>query len=187
MKRSILLLFCSIMFSSCAIQGLTNDYNGLSENQKETIVPLKSFDETTDLDKIYKINGYQLQEELKKYPKAMVYVFKNGCTSEYCKPLYFYENFANQNNYKLFLVMNGYANLEISTVEASKSPLFSIDNDYYKKKYRTTYTRFFQNDMLGRDLKSKEDEYLGQLFFFENGKLASIERDLPINPSSVYK
>lgn len=187
MKKVLTLIVLAITITSCAIQGFTNDYNKLTEEQKSTVISLNSFDTVTDLNKIYKINGSQLKEELKKHPKAMVYVFKNGCTSEYCKPLYFYENFANQNNYKLFLVMNGYADLEISTVEASKSPLFSIDNDYYKKKYRTTYTRFFQNDMLGRDLKFKEDEYLGQLFFFENGKLASIERDLPINPSSVYK
>lgn len=180
MKKIITLISFGSIITSCAIQGFTNDYKILTDVQKSTIVSLNSFENADDLNKVYKINGAQLREELKSHPKALVYVFKNGCTSEYCKPLYIYENYAKENNYKLFLVMNGYGNMELSTIEASKNPLFSIDNEYYNKNYRTVYIRYFENDMLNKDLKHKDKEYLGNLFFFENGDLKEIRRDLPI-------
>src|SRR5690606_22831056 len=103
------------------------------------------------------------------------------------KALYVYENFAKENNYKLFLVMNGYVNLRVSTDEILNVPLYSIDNEYYDKKIRSTYIHYFQNDMLDRDLKHKDKEYLGSLFFFENGNLVSISRELPEKQQSFIK
>lgn len=187
MKKIITLLAFGALLSSCAIEGLTNDYKKLTTEQQNSIVVLNSFDSANDLDKIYKINGSQLREELKKHPKALVYVFKNGCTSEYCKPLYVYENYVKENNQKLFLVMNGYGSLSESTNEILSVPLYSIDNEYYDKKMRNTYVRYFQNDMLGRDLDYKEKEYYGNLFFFENGELVSIKRELPEKQQSFIK
>jgi len=187
MKKTILLFVLVMFLSSCAIQGLTNDYKKLTSEQQNSIVALNSFDSATDLDIIYKVNGFQLRKELKKYPKVLVYVLTNGCISEYCKPLYIYENYAKENNYKLFLVMDGYGNLSESTKEVLNVPLFSIDNEYYDKKMRGTCTRYFENDMLGRDLKYKEKSYLGNLFFFENGELVSISRELPEQQQSFIK
>lgn len=89
-KLNVFFLFTFSIFNSCAIQGLTNDYGKLSEVEKERIVPIESF-ENLSLDKIYKINGKQLRTELAKHKKSMVYIFKNGCTSDYCKPMYVYE------------------------------------------------------------------------------------------------
>ncbi len=74
----ILLLF---FLASCSIQGLTNDYGKLSKKEKQTIVPLESFNNLS-VDKIYKINGRQLRVELAKHEKSLVYIFKNGCTSD---------------------------------------------------------------------------------------------------------
>ena len=187
MKKTITLLAFGMLLSSCSIQGLTNDYKKLTPEQQNDIVALESFEKATDLNKVYKINGSQLREELKKHPKVLVYEFKNGCTSQYCKPLYVYENYAKENNHKLFLVMNGYANLKESTNEVLNVPLYSIDNEYYDKKMRNAYTNYFINDMLGRDLKYKEKEYLGNLFFFENGELVSIKMDLPEKQQSFIK
>ncbi len=187
MKKAIALSSFVLLLYSCTIQGFTNDYKKLTDEQQNSIVALDSFEGEKDLDKIYKINGSQLREELKKHSRAFVYVFKNGCTSEYCKPLYVYENFAKENNYKLFLVMNGYANLQLSKQEVSNTPLYSIDNEYYNKKIRTTYIRYFENDMLGRDLKYRDKEYYGNLFFFEDGELTSIHRDLPQKQQGFIK
>ena len=111
MKKIITIIIISLLLLSCKISGLTNDYSKLTENNKSKIIPLESF-ENLDVDKIYKISGKQLRSEIAKHEKSLVYIFKNGCTSDLCKPMFVYENYANQNGYTLFLVMEGYGNLE---------------------------------------------------------------------------
>jgi hypothetical protein len=93
MKKMLSLTFAALALLSCKIQGLTNDFNKLTPEQKKLIVILDEFN-TTKPDFIYKINGKQLQQELLKHPKSLVYIFKNGCTSKLCKPLMIYENYA---------------------------------------------------------------------------------------------
>jgi len=177
MKKAILLL-ASLSLLSCHIQGLTNDYTKLTPEEKKLIVELTDF-ETTKHDYIYKINGGQLKQELQKYPKSMVYIFKNGCTSNLCKPLMIYENYAKEHGYKLFLVMNGYANLNETLEQPYSSTLFAINNDYYQKKYRATYTRYFENELSNKPINEKNKEYLGNLYFFEKDALVKIEKELP--------
>lgn len=117
-----------IVSISCSIQGITNDYGKLSIEHKKRIVELVDFN-ITNSEYIYKLSGLQLKEELKKHPRSLVYLFKNGCASKLCKPLMVYENYAKQNGYKLFLVMNGYANLSETLIQPYTSTLFSINND----------------------------------------------------------
>lgn len=163
---------------SCSIEGLTNDYKKLNEQQKEKIVALNNFPDAKE-GFIYKINGAQLRAELAKHPKALVYTFTNGCTSEHCKPLMVYEAYAKRNGYDLFLVMNGYRELHSTLEQPVSSPLYAIDNDYYNSTYRNRYVTYFTNDMTGKPIREKEGEFLGDLFFFENGKLEKVLRDLP--------
>ncbi|HSD15077.1 MAG TPA: hypothetical protein VLB74_10550 [Flavobacterium sp.] len=173
-------LVLSATLLSCTIQGLTNDYSKLSVENKAKVVPLENF-ENLNTEQIYKINAQQLKSELAKHPQSLVYIFKNGCTSDLCKPMYVYENFANKKGYKLFLVMNGYDGLN-STLDrriSFKSPLFSIDNNFYESKYRITYTRYFENELTGKPRETKRGEYLGNLYFFKGSQLEKIERDLP--------
>jgi len=183
MKKLILFTIAVASLAvSCQIQGITNDYKKLSEVEQQKIVPLESF-ENLSTDKIYKINGQQLRAELVKHEKSLVYVFKNGCTTEYCKPMYVYENYAKNNGYKLFLVMNGYGSL-YETLEQRinfTGPLFSIDNDFYNSNIRNNYSRFFENDLQGIAIKTRQKEYLGNLFFFKKDQLEKITRDLPSN------
>jgi hypothetical protein len=164
------------------IQGVTSDYGKLDEKQKSSIVTLTNFNELKP-GILYKINGNQLREEIKKSPKALVYQFANGCTSEYCKPLIVYENYAKKHGYKLFLVMVGYADLDKTTDQDINSPLFVIDDKYYKTRLRNKYCRFFNNELLNRPLKSKDTEYQGNLYFFNNGTLTRILREIPENNS----
>lgn len=172
----ILLLF---FLASCSIQGLTNDYGKLSKKEKQTIVPLESFN-NLNVDKIYKINGRQLRVELAKHEKSLVYIFKNGCTSDSCNPMYVYENYAKTNGYKLFLVMDGYANLNETTEQRINfsSPLFSIDNEFYESNNRNKYSRYFENDLQGVATLSKQKEYLGDLYFFNKDELEKIKQNL---------
>ncbi len=172
------LLVLSAVTSSCRIRGLTNDYQYLSEDQKKKIVPLPDFS-TRNEDLIFKINGSQLNAELKNHPHSLVYVFKNGCTSTYCKPLSTYVDFAAKHNLKLFLVMDGYINLNETTDQYPKAQLYAIDNDYYKEEKRARYTTYFTNDLLQRPVKEKSQKYSGNLYFFSMNTLDSVVRELP--------
>lgn len=181
--QKVIVLLVVLTLLSCRINGLTDDYGKLSSSERELIKPLKSFDEVISRN-IYPINGNLLMEEIKKHPKALVYSFVNGCKSEFCKPLMVYENFANQHGYKLFLVMEGYSNLDETFAQPFTSPLFSLDRNSYQTVYRSSYSRRFQNQLEGKSVDAKSGDYLGSLYFFSNGKLDRIVHDLPNNISS---
>jgi hypothetical protein len=176
--KKLILLPVLFLFAACSIQGLTNDFSKLSAEQKSRITPLSDFAQAQE-GNIYEVNGAQLRAELEKHPKAMVYVFTNGCTSKYCKPLRIYEIYAKDHGYDLFLVMNGYRDLGATLEQPVNSPLFAIDNGYYNSKYRARYTTYFTNDMTGKPIKEKEGDFLGNLYFFNKGKLDKILNDLP--------
>lgn len=180
MKKIFTTTIVSLILTSCSITGLTNDYSKLKEEDKAKIVTLESF-ENLDATKIYKISGKQLRAEVAKHEKSLVYVFKNGCTSDLCKPMHVYENYAKQNGYQLFLVMEGYGNLDDTVGQKNNftSQLYSINTDLYDSKYRAVYARRFENELLKKDLNYKSNEYLGNLFFFEGSRLDKIAMDLP--------
>ena len=178
MKKIVVAAFVLITMVSCRIEGLTNDYGKLTLEQKNKIIALKSFDSIKP-NFIYKITGSQLKEELKKYPKSIVYIFTNGCTSNFCKPIKIYENYAKEHNYKLFLIMNGYASLDETLNQPYESTLFSIDNDYYNSNIRNNYARYFENDILNKPIKEKTKEYLGNIYFFEKEQLVKVVNELP--------
>ncbi|SEP99682.1 lipoprotein [Flavobacterium urocaniciphilum] len=177
-------IFTAIVFllilASCSISGLTNDYSKLKEVDRAKIVTLESF-ENLEVDKIYKISGKQLRTELEKHEKSLVYVFKNGCTSDLCRPMFVYENYARKNGYELFLVMEGFGNLNATLDQRTSftSQLYAINSDLYDSKYRSVYSRLFENDLLKKDKKYKPKVYLGNLFFFEGNRLDKITMDLP--------
>lgn len=178
--KQIILFFGLILLQACTVYGVTNDYKKLTDTEKATVVPLKNFNET-DSQHIYKVNGPQLVEELKKYPKAIVYTFVNGCSSSSCLPMSTYEQFAKGHNYKLYFVMQGYGSLYETTKQRSELftlPLFSMDNDFYDSWYSGKYGRYFRNDLRGIDRKAKP-EWAGSLFFFEYGKFIKVLRELP--------
>lgn len=177
MKKILPLTSIIFMIYSCTIQGLTNDYGKLKEDQKTKILTLKNFDETKP-GNVYKINASQLKEELKKYPKSIVYIFTSGCHSKYCKPLITYEQYSISNGYKLFLVMTGYMDFDKAVDQEISNPIYVIDNKYYKKVIRSTYVKYFENDLLNKDLSAK-NEFSGSIYFFNNGVLEKITRELP--------
>ena len=128
---------------------------------------------------IYLVNAPQLKEEINNYPRAIVYIFTNGCTSTYCKPLSVYENYADKNGFKLFLVMSGFSDLDKTMDQEIKSTLFAIDSKYYKCNLGVKYYRYFTNELQGRPIKYKNSEYIGSIYFFKNGNFDKILRELP--------
>lgn len=169
MKKYINYLSILLFISSCQIIGLTSDYKKISETEKSYIKELDSF-ENTEGNNVYIINGKQLKEELKNNKKSIVYTFANGCSSENCLPLAYYENFAKENNYKLYMVMSGYYDLYKTLDQESTSPLYAIDDKYYNTKYSGKYLRMFENEISGKPLDEKRTSY-NSFYFFEKDTL----------------
>ncbi len=179
MNKIFLLLISLFVSSSCTVYGVTDDYRKLSEEQQQKVVPLVAFTETNN-NHIYKVNGKQLREEIQKHPRALVYTFTNGCKSEYCLPMSTYEKYARDNGYQLFLVMQGFGNLNETVQQRSPvftAPLYAMDADYYNSRFSWNFSKYFENDLRAQPRKTK-NEWLGSLYFFENGELVKVARGL---------
>lgn len=177
-KNILLYLSLFVLLSSCRFYGITNDYSTLSNEEKQLIDTCVSFD-NLEPKKIYVINGKQLKNEIKNNENSMVYIFTNGCPSEYCFPMSVYESYAKENDIKLYLVMTGYASLQETLQQKFESPLFAIDYDYYETKYRSTAVRKFENDLRERPSDFKDKNYEGNILFFKKDKLIEVMNELP--------
>lgn len=164
--------------SSCLIQfvGIHNDYDLLSQQEKERIKKLKSFN---DVKKqfIYEINAKQLLKELYTHKKSLVYIFTNGCKSENCLPISNIERFAENNDYKLFLIMNGYYNLDKTTSQQFNNPLFSINSGYYGSTKKKEYLTDFRKELGYYDV-AKDDKFPYSYMFFAKDSLIEIKDQL---------
>ena len=183
-KAKLFTLFALLLFSSCAvieINGLGNDYKDLDESHKALVRPLDSFEEAQS-GLVYKLTMPILKEELEQQPKAIVRVFNPACTSNTCRPLSIYQQYAQENGYALYQVMISYAGMEDAISQAKDFPLFVIDNDYYKTSLQPLYLRYFTNELIGLPRKTKErdvpEELDGHLYFFEYGQLIKVTDDL---------
>ncbi len=182
MKKFFTLLSLLFLLNACglvSIGGFSDDFDKLTDEQKTMVTSFKA-NRPTDKNKIYVINAVELRTELKKYPKALVYTFANGCSSEFCKPLYVYENWAKKNDYKLFLVMTSYFNVGYTLRESFDSQLFVMDSNYFGKNLARRYVGYFKNELKGLKYNAKED-WSGSLYFFENGEFVKNLRELPKN------
>jgi hypothetical protein len=180
MRNIVVILPFFFFISSCVVIGLTSDYGKLDNDQKQMIVPLNSFDEVRK-GNIYKVNATQLIEGLSKHPKSIVYVFTAGCCSASCLQISTIEKFAKENAYHLFPVLTGYSELNKVLEQNFESPLFSIDDKYYKTRYRHIYERYFTNELMNLPAKTKysERENSGWIFIYNYGQLTNVFKELP--------
>jgi hypothetical protein len=167
----------SLTIQSCTIYGLTNDYSKLDAEHQQLI---SKYSPTKELKTkyIYEISATQLKTELKKYEKSLVYIFANSCTSKYCLPLSVYEDYAQENGYQLFLMMNGYANLSESLSQNFSSSLFAVDAQAYNTKWKNKYLKGFQNELKNLPIDTKQTGYQGSIYFFEGDNLIKIQKEL---------
>ena len=171
-------IICILLMSSCIIRfvGVHHDYDLLSPQEKERIKKLETFD-SLQSNYVYEINAPQLLLALAAHEKSLVYMFANGCTSDNCIPLSNIERFAEDNDYQLFLIMNGYYNLDKSLSQQLNSPLFSINSDYYGsskiKKHKTAFKK-----ELGYYQVSKEQKHPGSYLFFSKDSLIEIKKSI---------
>jgi hypothetical protein len=183
MKSYFTFLLLFFISNSCGLiiidsTGRTNDYEKLTEEQISTIIPYSKATRF-EVGKVYTLNATELLSELNKHPESLVYVFKNACTGELCKPMAVYEEYAQIHQLKLFLVMNGFGNIAETTDQPLKSPLYAIDSDYYEENIRAKYERYFANELRGLPREKKSGGYQGNLYFFSGNQLDTICRELP--------
>ncbi len=185
MFKKVFLLMPLCFLLSCGsitlieVDGYGDDYDNLSEEQKSMVETLVSF-ENLDKDKVYKINPEQLKEELVKHPKSIVRLAGLGCNSESCKPLSYYEDFAKENGYNIFIVMTTYYSFEYVINQHPENAVFVLDYDYYGKKQRIKCERYFYNELSGLPINTKykdiPEDKIGNTYYYEYGKLVKVER-----------
>lgn len=179
MKRISILILSFFIFSSCGLfdlNGITNDYDELSDHEKMMVTQLSSF-ENLNNDFIYEISGSQLLNELKTNEKSLVYTFANGCSSENCLPLNQIEYYTEEYGYELYLVMSGYSRLDATTSQPIEAPLFAISTEYYETNKSRKYQRAFRKD-LGYDEFVSEHGRHGSYMFFEGDSLVDLKYSL---------
>ena len=183
--KMVLLLALPLLFISCGslveVNGLTNDFDKLSETQKALVVPFESFD-ATEAGFVYKVTASELKSGLKDCPRAMVRVFNPKCSSSSFQPMSYYQQYADDNDIYLIQVMISYAGFEEAVQQSSNRPLFVIDDAAYGSKLRPVYERYFINELLGLPRKTKYDDIpenmTGQIYFFEFGTLKEVKTEL---------
>ncbi|MBV7440242.1 hypothetical protein KRX57_02300 [Weeksellaceae bacterium TAE3-ERU29] len=181
LKNGLLLLFVFTSIFSCSIAGITNDYGKLSDKEKEFIIPFTDFKSVKN-NRVYRINGVQLKNELKENDKSLVVFFANGCKSKNCIPLSNYVLYANKNNLKLYLIMAGYENLYETLIQKVDAPLFSIDNEYYNSTFRGRYIDKFTKDLLGYEA----DFTKGLIYQFKKDSLVDMKKHFSDLNKNIY-
>lgn len=177
-----MLMSCG-QFGLIQIVGYYNDFESLDQEQKQRVRDLDGFD-NLEQGLVYKINPLQLKAELANHPRSLVYVYSVGCDSSVCKPLAFYERYAEQKGYDVFFVMRSYYSMPKSLEQQSVHPLFVIDDSFYHERRRFVYERYFVNDMLGIKTETKYKDVpidlQGSFLFFERDKLVKVANKLEL-------
>lgn len=177
MKKSAFLFLAALFFNSCIIQFVnSNCYNDLDPSLKQKIHKLESFDETLS-GHVYEINGKQLMNQLKTKKKSLVYIFSNGCDSDYCLPLSNIEDYAQENDLTLFLIMSSYYKIEHTISQNVGSPLYAIDSDTYHSNKTRVYQRKFKEEIDYYNFLEKQGEkWMGNHLFYVGDSLVEIKK-----------
>ena len=156
------------------VYGLTSGYQYLDREERARIVfsrnKLRDLDETLNRvhreGKILCVNGAELRAALSSKPKALVYLFREGCTSSTCLPLSAIEAYAHKIGAAPYYVAIDLAPDLLKRTE----PILSIDYTHYGTKWHDSFYKAFVKDLTGR---STDEEHFN-LVLFEKGRVASI-------------
>jgi hypothetical protein len=162
-----LCLSCSINGS---FQGLYSYYNktksknpGLLEKLPNSFSPCEI--KKNDTPKIYVTNGIQLQECMKSFDNAIVYVWAPKCKSKNCYPLNLLQQRCNTKNIELFIVAEYYDEELMNVNYNLQRPIFGIDIAYYSSDLTSRYLPGFIRDL------TNENTEKSRFYRFKNGRL----------------
>lgn len=180
MKNILFALFSLLLITNSCIISRGNHYRYLSENDRAKIKQLKSFD-GLNKNYIYEITANQLVKELENHPKSLVYIFTSGCSGDTVNSLSEIEEYAKQNDFKLFLILTGYWQLNQTLNQNLESQLFSINAKEYGNPNKSGYTTKFRNELGYKNYYAIHKKG-GNYMFFEGNVLKEMKYDL-VNPN----
>lgn len=171
----LLVLFCSSCFHG-SFKGLTSGYK--KEKESLNIEFLDSIEDIEKLDSktIYSLNGETLKKEISKYNKSLIYFWSINCSSESCLPLHAVQRYCDDNDMKLFVVLDYYDKEMTATFDEIKYPFFSIDHLYYKTNFANKYHKKFLNDLIRFELSDSLS--WKRYYYFEGDEFKKVERTI---------
>lgn len=179
MYKLLPILGVLLLYSSCiTINGIGSDYKKLNASAKPYIISYKEGKDTLN-NIVYPITAEEIKQQFKKHNKVMVYIFVNSCSRSACYPLNSFKQWADQNNYKIFMVMTGYGGLGTSLSQYVKPPLYVVNHTAYNTNWQGKYLKKFRSDLLVNEPNANEIiKEFTSIYLFENGKLKQTSNDL---------
>ena len=162
---------CLYLTGYIRVYGIRSGYAYLSREERARIVfsrnKLHDLDEALDRvhreKKILCVNGAELRVALASKPKALVYIFTEGCTSSSCLPLSTIGAYAHKIGAEPYYVAIDLMPELLRRTE----PILSIDYTHYGTKWHDSFYEAFVKDLTGR---STDEEHFN-LVLFERGRI----------------
>ena len=162
---------CLYLTGYIRVYGIRSGYAYLSREERARIVfsrnKLHDLDEALDRvhreKKILCVNGAELRVALASKPKALVYIFTEGCTSSSCLPLSTIRAYAHKIGAAPYYVAIDLMPELLRHTE----PILSIDYTHYGTKWHDSFYEAFVKDLTGR---STDEEHFS-LVLFERGHI----------------
>jgi hypothetical protein len=178
-----LTIFLSLLilttFSSCKLISInppdsvaTTYSNYLKEDKLKVKFNSTDFCDLKYNDTIYAIKGNELKACLAKTKKALVYLWSPFCSAESCLSIGAVQDYCDENNYELFVVMEKY-DAEILGVQRNpQKPFFSIDHIYHKSNSMKKHVKSFSKELI------PENKVEGRYMIFIDGRLSRFSNDI---------
>ena len=168
-----ILFICIIAFilTSCfkgSIQGLSSGY----ENKKDLIEVefVDNLSPNSNNEILYAMNGKTLKNELMNYNNSLIYIWSPNCHSDVCVPPKSVQEYCNQNNIELFVILEYYDEKVNDFIGTTKNPILIADHFYYQTNLVNKYNKLFLEDVLGFKPESKDPVIWNRYLFLEKGK-----------------
>ncbi len=184
-KQVLILIMIAVVFlypSCVTISVYNNGYDNLSEKEKEQIELTESNFSICDLLNeriIYSINGLQLKECLEKNDTSVVYIWSPNCGSEDCILVSSCQDYCTEHNYSFYVVAEYYDFPIMEGQNASITPMFTINSQYYQTENSKKNKKLFLNDLISANFSMKEYGY-GRYLFFKSDQLIIVKDNLLI-------
>lgn len=164
---------CLYLTGYIRVYGIRSGYAYLSREERARIVfsrnKLHDLDEALDRvhreKKILCVNGAELRVALASKPKALVYIFTEGCTSSSCLPLSTIGAYAHKIGAEPYYVA---IDLTPGLLRRTE-PILSIDYTHYGTKWHDSFYKAFVKDLTGHTT----DEKYFNLVLFEKGRIVN--------------
>ena len=165
---------CLCLTGYIRVYGIRSGYAYRSHEERARIIfsrnQLRDLDKTLDRvhreKKILCVNGAELRAALASKPKALVYLFTDGCTSSGCLPLSSIGAYAHKIGAEPYYVA---IDLTPGLLKRTE-PILSIDYTHYGTKWHDSFYEAFAKDLTGHTT----DEKYFDLVLFEKGRIVSL-------------